>query len=152
LRRDEVIANTTDVEADRQAIVGVVRDYYESWYEGDANRMDRSIHPSLAKRAPMAAFLAFGARKDGDPDALDEDTRQTMVEATGRGIGASRAPTPEDRAIEVVVDDVYNWIASVTVRSSVYHEYLHLVRASNGWKIVNALWQRTIGEGGGEAG
>ena len=141
-----------DVETDRQAIAGVVRDYYESWYEGDANRMDRSLHPGLAKRAPMAALLALGARRDGDPDGLDEDTRQTMVEATRQGIGTTRATTPEDRAIEVEIVDVYDWIASVTVRSSIYHEYLHLVRTSEGWKIVNALWQRTLGEGGDEAG
>jgi hypothetical protein len=141
-----------DVETDRQAIAGVVRDYFESWYEGDADRMERSLHPGLAKRAPMAALLALGAGRDGDPDALDEDTRQTMVEATRQGIGATRAPTPEDRTIEVEIVDVYDWIASVTVRSSIYHEYLHLVRTSKGWKIVNALWQRTLGEGGGEAG
>jgi hypothetical protein len=146
------MAKMADVETDRQAIAGVVRDYFESWYEGDADRMDRSLHPGLAKRAPMAALIAFGARGDRDPDALDEDTRQTMVEATRQGIGATRAPTPEDRAIEVEIVDVYDWIASVTVRSSIYHEYLHLVRTSEGWKIANALWQRTLGEGGDEAG
>ena len=75
-----------------------------------------------------------------------------MVEATARGVGAKRATTPEDRAIEVEIDDAYQWIASVTVRSSVYREYLHLVRTSQGWKIVNALWQRTLREGGDGAG
>ncbi len=142
----------TDVETDRRAIAGVVRDYFESWYEGDADRMGRSLHPNLAKRAPMAALLAFGATREGDPDALDEDTRQTMVEATAQGIGAKRAPTPEDRTIDVEIIDVYRWIASVTVRSSVYYEYLHLVRTSQGWKIVNALWQRTLKGGGDDAG
>ena len=100
----------------------------------------------------MGAHLAMGLLREGDPDGLDEDTRQTMVEATRQGIGATRAPTPEDRTIEVEVVDVYDWIASVTVRSSIYHEYLHLVRTSEGWKIVNALWQRTLGEGGDETG
>jgi len=146
------MVDATDVETDRRAIAGVVRDYFESWYEGDAKRMGRSLHPSLAKRAPMAALIAFGAKQEGDPDALDEDTRQTMVEATAQGTGAKRAPTREDRRIEVEIIDVYHWIASVTVRSSVYREYLHMVRTSQGWKIVNALWQRTVREGGGEAG
>jgi hypothetical protein len=145
-------ADMRAVEADRQAIVDVVHDYFDGWFDGDAGRMDRALHPGLAKRAPMAALLALGARPDGDPDALDEDTRQTMIEATRQGIGAKRATTPEDRAIEVEIVDVYDWIASVIVRSSIYHEYLHLVRTSKGWKIVNALWQRTLGEGGDEAG
>jgi hypothetical protein len=28
----------------------------------------------------------------------------------------------------------------VLVRSEPYHEYLHLVRTHDGWKIANALW------------
>ena len=31
-------------------------------------------------------------------------------------------------------------IASALVRSEPYHEYLHLVRTGDGWKIANALW------------
>jgi hypothetical protein len=145
-------ADTRDLRADRQAIVDVVHDYFDGWFEGDPVRMERALHPGLAKRAPMAALLALGARRDGDPDGLDEDTWQTMVEATRQGIGTTRATTPEDRAIEVEIVDVYDWIASVTVRSSIYHEYLHLVRTTEGWKIANALWQRTRREGGDEAG
>jgi hypothetical protein len=67
-----------------------------------------------------------------------------MVAATGKGIGKTRATTPEDRAFQVVVEDVYDTIASVSVRSPIYHEYLHLVRTREGWKIVNALWQPTL--------
>ena len=145
-------ADIRDLRADRQAIVDVVHDYFDGWFEGDPVRMERALHLGLAKRAPMAALLALGSRRDGDPDGLDEDSRQTMVEATRQGIGTTRATTPEDRAIEVEIVDVYDWIASVTVRSSIYHEYLHLVRTSEGWKIANALWQRTRREGGDEAG
>jgi hypothetical protein len=32
-------------------------------------------------------------------------------------------------------------IASVTVRTAVYYEYLHLVQTPDGWKIANALWR-----------
>jgi hypothetical protein len=136
--------STTNLDADRRAITAVVHDYYESWYEGDAERMARSLHPNLAKRAPMAAIQAFRPDIGGDPDSLDEDTRQTMVDLTAQGVGTTRAGSSEDRAIEVRIDDMYQWIASVTVRSPIYHEYLHLVRTSDGWKIVNALWQRTM--------
>jgi Putative lumazine-binding len=27
--------------------------------------------------------------------------------------------------------------------AEIYHEYLHLVRTREGWKIANALWQLT---------
>ena len=146
------MAKSTDVQTDREAITAVVRDYFESWYEGDPERMGRALHPRLAKRAPMGGLLESGHVHDVDPDALDEDTRQTMVDASARGVGTTRARTPDKRAIEVRIDDLYHWIATVTVTSAIYHEYLHLVRTSEGWKIVNALWQRTVREGGDRSG
>ena len=44
---------------------------------------------------------------------------------------------------DIDVEDVHEDIASVTVRSAVYREYLHLVRTAEGWRIANALWQPT---------
>ena len=35
------------------------------------------------------------------------------------------------------------------VRSPNYHEYVHLVRTSDGWRIANALWQGTMTGGDG---
>jgi len=135
---------TTSRRTEERAVAGVVRAYFESWFEGDAERMKRSLHPKLAKRALLPESLAAGHRDEGDPDSLDEDTSETMIAATGKGIGKTRARTPEDRAFDIEVGDVYDTIASVTVRSPIYHEYLHLVRTREGWRIVNALWQRRL--------
>jgi hypothetical protein len=132
-----------EAENDEREIEAVVRDYYDGWYDGDADRMRRAVHPGLAKRAPLAALQAFRPDIQGDPDSFDEDTARSMIDATAQGIGKTRAGTPEDRAIDIEIEDVYQWIASVTVRSPIYHEYLHLVRTSDGWRIANALWQRT---------
>jgi hypothetical protein len=41
------------------------------------------------------------------------------------------------------IDDVHEDIASDTVRSAVYREYLHLVRTAEGWRIANALWRHS---------
>jgi hypothetical protein len=40
-------------------------------------------------------------------------------------------------------EDVHENIASLTVRSAVYREYLHLVRTAEGWRIANALWRHS---------
>jgi hypothetical protein len=112
------------------AIVSVVLDYFDGWFDGDAVRMERALHPDLAKRS-----LA----KDGR--TLDETTAHWMIDATRRGVGRER--DPGDRRIEVEVEDVYDTIANVTVRSAVYREYVQLVRTPDGWKIVNALWELT---------
>jgi hypothetical protein len=62
-----------------------------------------------------------------------------MIKATGRGVGRER--DPGDRGIEVEVEDIHGAIANVTVRSSVYREYVQLVQMPDGWKIVNTLWE-----------
>ena len=59
------------------------------------------------------------------------------------GSRARDASGTGDRRIEVEVEDVYGTIASATVRSAVYREYVQLVRTPEGWKIVNALWEWT---------
>ena len=112
------------------AVVDAVLDYFEGWFDGDAGRMERALHPGLAKR---------GLEKDGR--TLDETTAEWMIDATARGVGGSR--DPGDRRIEVEVEDVYGAIANATVRSAVYREYVQLVRTPEGWKIVNTLWAWT---------
>jgi hypothetical protein len=110
---------------DEAAITQTVLDYFEGWFDGDAVRMERALHPRLAKRA---------RRSDG----LNETTATEMIEATTKGVGRSR--DPGERGIEVDVVEVHKEIATVVVHSNVYREYLHLAQTDEGWKIVNALW------------
>lgn len=112
------------------AVVNVVLDYFEGWFDGDAGRMERALLPGLAKRS---------LEKDGR--TLNETTAEWMIDATARGLGRER--DPGDRRIEVKVEDVYGAIANATVRSAMYREYVQLVRTPEGWKIVNALWEWT---------
>ena len=121
------VGEHTTVEA---AVVSTVLDYFEGWFDGDAARMERALHPDLAKRA-----LATDER------TLDETTADWMIDATRRGVGRDR--DPGDRGIEVEVEDIHGGIANATVRSTVYREYVQLVRTPEGWKIVNALWELT---------
>ena len=118
--------------SDESAIESVVLDYFEGWFEGDAARMDRALHEQLSK-----ASLA------DEGDSLDRLSKDFMVDATARGVGRTRKAAVGDPRIDVEVVDLYGSIASVTVRSAVYHEYLHLVKTTGGWKIANALWQWT---------
>ena len=112
---------------DEDLITATVLDYFEGWFEGDAARMERALHPELVKR---------------DADELELTTKAQMVEATARGVGRTRAA---GRLIEIDVEvaDLRGDAASVVVRTPIYHEYLHLVRTTGGWRIANALWQFT---------
>jgi Putative lumazine-binding len=112
---------------DEDAIRATVLDYFEGWFDGDPERMTKALHPGLAKRSL-------------ENDGLNEDTAADMISATAAGIGKSR--DPGERGIEVAVVDVHGPIASAVVHSTVYREYVHLGRTEDGWKIVNALWDR----------
>lgn len=124
----------TALEAARAAIVATALDYFEGWFDGDAARLERALHPELAKRSLRQVA-------PDDPE-LRNVTREQMVAWTAAGEGKSDDPGPS-RRIDVTVVDVHGNIASAVVESDVYREYLHLVRTDDGWKIVNALWHFT---------
>jgi Putative lumazine-binding len=54
-------ANAADPNGDESAVVATALDYFEGWFEGDATRMERALHPGLAKRS-------LG---QGDPDSAE---------------------------------------------------------------------------------
>jgi hypothetical protein len=112
--------------SDDEAIRRTVLDYFDGWFDGDSARMERALHPELAKRSP------------GPDDAVEHDTARDMVEATAAGAGRRR--DPGERRTEIRIVDIHRGIASVVVDSNVYREYLQLVRTRGGWKIVNGLW------------
>ena len=120
------MATATEQELITQAAL----DYFEGWFDGDVARMDRALHPDFVKRwagEDQAASLGI-------------TTKARMVELTAAGEGTEYDIDPR---IEIEIEDIYEDIASVTVRSAVYREYLHVVRTRDGWKIANALWRFT---------
>jgi hypothetical protein len=124
-------AMTTGPTTDEVAVVQAALDYFEGWFEGDAARVERALHPELAKRSI--------GQLSSDSGRLETITRQQMLEDTASGEGRRR--DPGDRRIEVDVEHMSGTIANVTVRSAVYVEYLQLVHTRDGWRIVNALWR-----------
>lgn len=109
---------------DEELITRAVYDYFEGWFDGDAARMDRALHPDLVKRSPGEEDMAIF-------------TKERMVDLTARGEGKGEAA---DRRLQVTIADVWDVIASVIVHSAPYREYIHMVRTPGGWKITNTLY------------
>jgi Putative lumazine-binding len=126
----------TELRAEAQAIVAAALDYYEGWFDGEPERMERALHPDLVKRS-----LASDGR------SVDTISAREMVEATADGVGRTRDPGSDRRNIEVHVDHVHGDIATVSATSAVYVDYLQLVRTREGWKIANVLWDRVASAG-----
>ncbi len=112
------------------AAIAVAFDYMEGWYQKDAERMKRALHPRLVKR-----------RKNGPELYQLSPTR--LIEKTAEGGGSD---TPESkRAIQVEVLDVFEDIACVRVESVDFYEYMQLGKFDGQWKIVNILWRTNKG-------
>jgi hypothetical protein len=119
------------VIGDEDAVRSVVMDYVEGWFEGDAGRMERALHPELVKRCR-------GIEGD-DPDALETLSAREMIGATADGEG--RREDAADRRIEIRIDYLGGGVASVQCLCHRYVDLLHLIDMPDGWKIVNAAWR-----------
>ena len=129
-------ANTRS--ADEAAIRQAVLDYIEGWYEGNAERMERSLHPDLAKRIVMT-------NRQNNRSRLDQMSALTLVQATRAGGGRE---TPRERQQkDVTILDIYENAASARLVASDWIDYMHLARFNGRWVIVNVLWELKPREG-----
>lgn len=123
--------STPDTELIKQAAL----DYIEGWYEGNAERMERALHPELAKRIVRT-----------DPkgrSGLGQMGAMTLVQSTRAGGGKT---TPKEKQQkDVTVLDIFGNTASAKVVASEWIDYMHLAKWNGRWVIVNVLWEMKPG-------
>ena len=118
--------------ADAAAIRQTALDYIEGWYEGNAERMERALHPELAKRIVRTNPQSKQSR-------LDQMSAMSLVQGTRRGGGKN---TPKERQQkDVTILDVYEGAASVKIVALEWIDYLHMAKFNGRWVIVNVLWE-----------
>ena len=118
--------------ADSAAIRQTALDYIEGWYEGNASRMERALHPDLAKRVVMP----------GPSGAVVQNmTKDQLVGVTARGAG--KMTPPERQRKDVTILDIFGNAASVKVVARDWVDYLHIGRVDDRWVIINVLWELT---------
>ncbi|MEW6731905.1 MAG: nuclear transport factor 2 family protein [Acidobacteriota bacterium] len=117
---------------DQEEIKQTALDYIEGWYEGNFERMERSLHPELAKRI-VETNQQTGASR------LQQMGAMTLVQATRKGFGKS---TPKEKQQkDVTILDIYQNAASVKIVASEWIDYLHMAKYNGRWVIVNVLWE-----------
>lgn len=129
-----LVAGTTRAQttADREAIKQTALDYIEGYYEGNAERMERALHPDLAKRI-VRTDPSTGKSK------LDNMTAPRLVQITQSRQGK---PTPPDKQQkDVTILDVFENAASVKIVAGDWIDYLHVSKFDGRWVIVNVLWE-----------
>ena len=116
---------------DAAAIKATALDYIESWYEGSPERMERALHPDLAKRIVR--------RNPNGESQLDHMTASTLVENVRKG-GGKKTP-PEKQQKDITILDVYENVATVKLVASSWIDYLQIAKFNGRWVIINVLWE-----------
>jgi hypothetical protein len=118
--------------ADSAAIRATAHDYIDGWYSADGARMERALHPELAKRIVIT-----------DPRTGRSQLRQMSAMALVQGTRSEggRDIPPDKRKNDVKILDVYQGVASVRVTAATWIDYMHMAKANGRWVIVNVLWE-----------
>lgn len=115
----------------KAAIKQTALDYVEGWYEGNAERMERALHPELAKR-----IVRTGPE---GRSRLDQMGAMALVQGVKRGGGKD---TPKEKQQkDVVILDIFGNTASVKCVMSDWIDYMHMAKFNGRWVIVNVLWE-----------
>ena len=115
--------------ADSAAIKATALDYIDGYYTGDAARMERALHPDLAKR--IVNTDQNGRSRLGQMSAM------TLVQGTRAGGGKDEANKRED----VRILDIFQNTAAVRIDAGTWVDYLHVAKWNGRWVIVNVLWE-----------
>jgi hypothetical protein len=115
--------------AEDDAIQSASLDYAEGWLTGDAERVTRALHPAMLKRRVVTDLLS-------DTQSVQEVNAETLIRATQEGVGIGGGPL----SFRVAILDRHGDQAVVRIVSSLYVEYLHMVRWEERWVILNVLW------------
>jgi hypothetical protein len=119
-------------EADLAAIKATALDYAESCYEGKPERMERALHPELAKR--IVRTDAQTGRSLIDPMSASE-----LVNLIARG-GCKNTPLDQQQK-DVTILDVFGSAATVKLVMQGWVDYMHIAKFNGRWVIINVLWE-----------
>jgi Putative lumazine-binding len=125
-------ATSSTAEAESAAIRQTALDYIVGFYDGDADRMERAVHPELAKR------IVRTDAKNGR-SRLDQMSAMALVQGTRAGYGKNIPQ--ESRQKDVSILDIFEQAASVKIVASDWVDYLHMAKFNGRWVIVNVLWE-----------
>jgi hypothetical protein len=119
-------------EAETAAIKQTALDYIEGYYDGNAERMERALHPELAKRIVRTDPKSGRSR-------LDQMSALTLVQGTRARAG--KALPKEQQQKDVSILDTFEGAASVKIVANDWIDYLHVAKFNGRWVIVNVLWE-----------
>lgn len=126
-----VFSAAAQSDADRDAIKRAALNYAEGWYEGNAEKMESSLHPDLAKRIVRT--------NERGQSRLDPLSALGLVQGTRAGFGKN-TPAAEQQK-DVTILDVLGGAATVKLEMRDWVDYMHIGKVNGKWVIINVLWE-----------
>jgi hypothetical protein len=117
---------------ERAAIEAAVYDYVDALYRVDPSRVERSVHPELAKR---------GFHRRGKAPYRELKMTYGELHSLAASWNREGRVDPARAVREVTVLDALDQTASAKLVADWGVDYLHLARYNGRWQIVNVLWQ-----------
>jgi len=117
-------------KTDREAVKQAILDYVEGVYETDPAKIERSVHPDLAKRG----FFV-------DKQETTESTMSFPEFIEHAKTYNKDGQFPPDAPKEIIIYEVLDQTASAKLIAAWGIDYMHLAKYHDQWKIVHVLWQ-----------
>jgi hypothetical protein len=115
--------------ADSAAIRGTALDYIDGWYTNNPDRMERALHPHLAKRLVWS----------------DSTGKSHLVDLTAleliQGTRAHPPVPPAQRRHDVTILSTFGNVAMVRIEASEWVDFLQEIKWNGSWKIINVVWE-----------
>ena len=124
---DQAPQQTAADAADRTAIEQALRDYADGFLGGSPERMAKAVSPYLSKRQLVV--------RPGGVSFISQMNADTLID----GSHGVKLP-PEGRRITTAVLHVDGDVATASVFSSQFNDYVHLIKRAGAWQLLNVLW------------
>jgi hypothetical protein len=130
-----MIANTVlgQTNNDKELVRLAVLDYVEGVYNVQPERIERSVHPKLAK----LGFYRPPADEAYRPASAMTFERLIEIAKTYNKEGKLRKDAPK----EITIYEVQDQTASAKLVAEWGTDYFHLAKFDGKWMIVNVIWQ-----------
>lgn len=108
--------------------------YIEGFHTNDATRMEKALHPELAKRSIYSDV-------EGN-NYLYNLSASNLVHVTRTHEKSNLLNPNEEFEAQIIIQDIFKGTASAKLTNNKYAfiDYVHLGKFNGEWKIINVLW------------
>lgn len=166
-----IFSQNSEIESEKEGAKQAALDYIDGAHEGNAERMERGIHPELNKitlrklpNSEKTVLFKAGSsrlieliRANVAPLEKEKRNIKVTIYTVKEGLACVKVVSAMfydylllakmgmleagKRNIKVTIFDVREDIAMAEVLSTMYYDYLQLAKLDGQWKIVNVLWK-----------